>query len=324
MATLTDLLLSNEATDHEAFVEKLRPIVVGELKERNLFGSPSAWLGYGGTWQDPDRVEDLVLDVYTAILARRPAISAQRTQHPDLDPMIRRNVRNFFNDRQHKHDPLGFSVYQNVVGGLQRAVASGSMSSLDQELRGWSLMQYPSWCSDSHPADEQSLKSAVLSQGAADEFISSLAKISDESQTSVEQRVSNVPTTDPGIEGFHCRALANPLKTEVRAAAMARASNVDVARDDDDEGSAPSDKSPLIPVTTPDPSAQLVLINTKRRIEESNLSDTLKRNLLLLLSDFAEDPEASQAARADRLRVAPQTVADWIKRLRDLLGGDAR
>jgi hypothetical protein len=321
MTSLTDLLFSDKGEDHETFVERLRPLVVGELKERNLYGSPS-YLGYGGSWQDEDRLDDLVMDVYTAIMARRQALRAQLARRTDLDPMIRRNVRNFFNDRQQKHDPLGFRVYQNVVGGLQRAIEAGSMTSGDQELRGWSLCEYPSWRSDSHPADEQSLRAAVLSQGREVEFLSGLAEISEENKIAVEQRVSRVPAVDPSIEGFHCRALANPLKADVRAGAAAVAtSDQQVGRESDpgEEGG----RVDLVPVFTLGPSMHLFLTTGKKRIEAAPIASAMKANLVRVLSDCATEPESPQTERALRLMVPVQTLSDWFKRLRQLLGGDA-
>src|SRR5262249_52732974 len=116
MASLTQLLFSNKEEDHEAFVEKLRSIVIGELRERNLFNVSPKYLGYaGGSWQDGDgdRINDLVMDIYEAILRRRTTLRTHLKNRPDLDGMIRRNVRNFFHDRQHQHDPIGFGVFHN-------------------------------------------------------------------------------------------------------------------------------------------------------------------------------------------------------------------
>jgi hypothetical protein len=48
MASLTQLLFSENAADHVTLVDKLRAIVVGELRERNLFNAPPAYLGYAG------------------------------------------------------------------------------------------------------------------------------------------------------------------------------------------------------------------------------------------------------------------------------------
>ncbi|MCG8463070.1 MAG: hypothetical protein MI919_42855 [Holophagales bacterium] len=105
----------------EALLQRLRGVVVLELKRRALWSLGPRCLGVFGhtSWQEAGAVEELVADCYCFVfLERLGSLYAQAQVRSDVDGLVFRSISNFFYDLQKKHDPLGFRLFEV----LQRAV----------------------------------------------------------------------------------------------------------------------------------------------------------------------------------------------------------
>ena len=319
MSSLTDLLFSEDEDDHLLLMKRLRTIVRGELHERNLFHAPPGRLGYSGpTWVDNDTLADLVGDAYEFNFRRRAALDAQRRHKKNVDGLIRLNVKHFITDQQAKFDPLGFSVYQNAIGGIERAVESKVLrtDAAEAQLDGHTLLKYGTWNQHSAPADAARMRDALLSQrGVGD--LKELATICQDAQIQIEVRITRLPQSDSSIEGFHCRDLVEPLKIEVRAAHHAGAvvgAGTVVQQPDEDA-------TDYVQVSQAEDPGLLVVRALGRTVDAANLPATMKTHLKNLIDDLDQHPESTSAERARRLAVPPQRMSEWMSLLGQLLGG---
>ena len=110
-------------------VQDLRRLLVSELKRRGLWTSPPAFVGIIGrpTWAyaeaETDALDELASKCLDeAILPRRASLLRQAETKPEIDGLVRLNIRHFLLDAQRRNDPLGFRLFEVV----QKTVEPGS------------------------------------------------------------------------------------------------------------------------------------------------------------------------------------------------------
>ena len=116
--------------------DHLAKILRHELNRRGLWHAPPAWLGYDGeTWDDS--FEDLLIDCYIFSICKRirGLRSHLKTGKP-LDPLIFQNVEWFVTDCQKRFDPIGYAVWQNVMGAVEHAIKSGKLTATGLDKKG--------------------------------------------------------------------------------------------------------------------------------------------------------------------------------------------
>lgn len=108
----------------------LRRLLVNELKRRSLWSLPPACLGIYGcaSWSDPEAVEELVAECFVYTFAERfRSLKAQLRSKPDIEGLVLRNVRNFLQETQRRHDPVGFRVFTVLRSAVRSALSAGEL-----------------------------------------------------------------------------------------------------------------------------------------------------------------------------------------------------
>lgn len=119
--------------DDRAFEEvwtALRRLLVSELKRRSLWSLPPAFLGIYGcaSWDDPEAIEELVAECFVFTFAERfRTLKAQLRSKADIDGLVLRNVRNFLQETQRQHDPVGFRVFTVLRSAVRNLLAAGEL-----------------------------------------------------------------------------------------------------------------------------------------------------------------------------------------------------
>jgi hypothetical protein len=122
--------LDRESREFEEVWTALRRLVVSELKRRSLWSLPPAFLGIYGcaSWSDPEAIEELVAECFVFTFAERfRSLKAQLRSKPDVEGLVLRNVRNFLQETQRRHDPVGFRVFTVLRGVVRNVLSAGEL-----------------------------------------------------------------------------------------------------------------------------------------------------------------------------------------------------
>ncbi len=120
---------SLDLQDYEEALEHLRALLVVEMRKRKLWRSPPIYLGiHANTWSEPGALAELVSDAYNYIFVHRlPGLIRQLKARPNIQPMVRRNVKNFLTDRQRKWDPMGYRLFGRLRAAVARCLDLGRL-----------------------------------------------------------------------------------------------------------------------------------------------------------------------------------------------------
>jgi hypothetical protein len=122
--------LDRESREFDEAWAALRRLLVNELKRRSLWSLSPACLGIYGcaSWSDPEAVEELVADCFVYTFAERfRSLKAQLRSKPDIEGLVLRNVRNFLQETQRRHDPVGFRVFTLLRSAVRSALSAGDL-----------------------------------------------------------------------------------------------------------------------------------------------------------------------------------------------------
>ena len=122
----------------DAAWEKLRRILRSELRRRSLASNPPTFLGIYGysSWNQPEPLEELMVDCFTWVFVERLAsLAAALEALTHIETLALRYIRNFLYDRQKRHDPLGFRIFEVLRGAMERLVQAGALHVLDGDPR---------------------------------------------------------------------------------------------------------------------------------------------------------------------------------------------
>jgi hypothetical protein len=109
--------------------KKLSEWLGWEMKVRGLRLAPPRLLGFvAATWDDRDAWDELVQECWVfAVEERRQSLAAQLLVKETIEGLVWRNVRNFLHELQRRNDPLGWRVYQLVLGAVEDRVRAGEL-----------------------------------------------------------------------------------------------------------------------------------------------------------------------------------------------------
>lgn len=221
---------------HDAW-HALRAALANEMKRRGLWQSPPSYLGACG-WErwdseapraDPcapgaaaTRVQvsalgELVADCYAFIFVDRlPSLKRHLEYKPDVDGLVLLSIRHFLHERQRKHDPLGFRIFELLQTAVEDAISSGTLYVLrgDKRVRNDTLLGFD-------PSAEPRPTSLDLGQVVIrwnDELLPALITARNRQQAAVVQRLRCYILELPqhGIEVFRFKDLLDPLKGDAR------------------------------------------------------------------------------------------------------------
>lgn len=122
--------LDRESREFDEAWAALRRLLVNELKRRSLWSLSPACLGIYGcaSWSDPEAVEELVADCFVYTFAERfRSLKVQLRSKPDIEGLVLRNVRNFLQETQRQHDPVGFRVFTVLRSAVRSALSAGEL-----------------------------------------------------------------------------------------------------------------------------------------------------------------------------------------------------
>lgn len=118
-----------------ALHQALRTALRAELRRRSLWNSPPSYLGiFGwGSWEErpafgEDALDELRADACSFIFVERlRSLQKHLLVKPNIDGMVFLAVRQFVQERQEKHDPLGAQVYAVLRSAVREALEAGEL-----------------------------------------------------------------------------------------------------------------------------------------------------------------------------------------------------
>jgi hypothetical protein len=224
-------LRGEETPDADLFHDAwhgLRAALASEMKKRGLWQSPPCYLGVFG-WERWDAGEtagvraqasalgELVADCYAFIFVDRlQSLKRHLAEKPDIDGLVRLNIRHFLHERQKAQDPLGFQLFELLQTAVAEAVSSGSLHVLngDGRVRNDTLLGFaPAAAPRSAPLDLDAI--AVRWN---DELLPALVMARSRQQAVAVERLRRQLLELPrdGVEAFRFRDLLEPLKSDAR------------------------------------------------------------------------------------------------------------
>lgn len=234
LAPFTDYLLSlgprGEPPTPLAFQQvrrQLRTVLVAELKRRGLWEAPptyvgvlgaASWSAEQGTWQRDRALEELVVDCYTFIFVERlGSLLAQLRVKPNVEGLVRLNVRHFLHERQREHDPIGFRVYEALRNGLRDAVEEGEMRIVegDPRIRNETVLEFTSGPRAPTGAGSEL---AVIVRGWGSELLPDLLTAQGRARLAVGEKLRGllIQLRETDWQTFRVKDLLEPLKQDIR------------------------------------------------------------------------------------------------------------
>lgn len=113
----------------------LRTVLKAELRRRGLWNNPPSYLGVFGwaSWGErtdsgDDALEELRAEAYPFLFVDRLRILRNHLAvKPNIDGMVLLAVRQFIQERQEKHDPIGAQVYAVLRSAVREALQMGEL-----------------------------------------------------------------------------------------------------------------------------------------------------------------------------------------------------
>ncbi len=132
MLQLADADAAPTVRDVERVLEALKRLLVRELSRRGILDSSPSYLGVvGESWAEgggPGALSELAEECFTyTFVERLQTLRAQAQVKPDVEGLVRLNVRHFVYERQRRSDPLGARVYLAFKGAVESAIESGRL-----------------------------------------------------------------------------------------------------------------------------------------------------------------------------------------------------
>ena len=219
---------SGEPPDRESFERAwgaLRRSLRTELRRRSLWSSPPRYLGVVGAdaWTD-EAFDELVADAYVFNFVHRlRSLRAQLKVKPNVDGLVRLNLKNFLHERQRRHDPLGYRLFGTLRRALLSLVQAGDLvvAGGHPRVRNDTALRFAE-----SPRPDGNAEPAVSAQRPLDELVTPWSDaLLPDLVTARGKRHEAIAAAlgreiralrDHGVAGFTVKDLADPLKTAVR------------------------------------------------------------------------------------------------------------
>ena len=202
----------------DELLETLRRALVYEMKKRSLWRASPTYLGiYGGnSWTEGDLFEEILLDCYQFIFIRRlPGLQKQLLVRSNLDGLIFLNIRNFLHDRQKRHDPLGFRIFEVLQTAVLRMLDGGLLHVLDgdRRVRNDTILGFSALSDPQAAGGDLRPWVANWNDQLLPELITAWNK--EDILPRLEELIARL--SERGVEVFRFRDLIEPLKDDARA-----------------------------------------------------------------------------------------------------------
>ena len=220
---LTDDLDSSQFS--EAW-DRLESILRQELRRRNLWNSPPAYLGIYGwpSWEGPGRrpadegpLAELTAECYSFIFVDRlAALRAQLEIKPNIEGLVLLNVRHFLHERQRAYDPIGFRVFEILREAVREGIAQGELFVLegDPGVRNETVLGFEP---GAEPAGSCDLGPLVARWN--DDLLPDLllARGRQQGELLARLRAKLAELEHAGVRSFSVRSVIDPFKNDTRS-----------------------------------------------------------------------------------------------------------
>lgn len=211
----------------ERVLKALRRELRRELKRRGLWDSSPRYVGIFGheRWLGPEgqpdggAMEELLFDAYHFIFIDRLENLVNHLEiKPQIEGLVRLNIRHFLHEAQKKHDPLGYRVFQILHDAVRQAIKRKTLhiAAGGPAIRNETVLSFEA------DADPGALPPAQLDETIHrwnDELLPAIigarGKAREEAIIALCSRIEAL--REAGVEGFTFRELIDPLKNDARA-----------------------------------------------------------------------------------------------------------
>lgn len=218
---------SGEPPDRESFERTWRALkraLRTELRRRGLWSSLPRYLGVVGAdaWTE-EALDELVADAYVFNFVHRlRSLRAQLEVKPNVEGLVRLNLKNFLYERQRRHDPLGCRLFGTLRGALRELVATGELEvdGGDPGIRNDTVLRFPDAPPEAEgdpPAPAARLLDGLVapwSDALLPDLVTARGKRHEAVAAALRRRI--VDLRGRGVGGFTVKDLADPLKKAVR------------------------------------------------------------------------------------------------------------
>lgn len=202
-----------------ALCRELSAALRAELRRRGLWNSPPSYLGVlgGGSWDD-DALKELRADAHTFVFVDRlRSLRSRLAAGSNVDGLVRLAVRNFVQERQEKHDPLGTQVYVVLRSAVEEAVEAGELHLLrgGDRIGNDTVLGFEPGAEAEPPA----MDLRALAARWNGRLMPGLVTDRGRHQAEVVRRLRGLfpELRDEGTESFRFKDLIDPMKADVRA-----------------------------------------------------------------------------------------------------------
>lgn len=218
----------DEALVVEAW-QALARVLQSELRRRGLWTAPPSYLGivgwdrWGQGWSqhgaaDGGALDELVADCFSYnFVERLRSLLVQLESKTRIDGLVRLNVRHFVFERQRRHDPVGFRVFEIVREAVEAGIRRGVLSTDHHRERIANTTILAVGAHHEAPvADRDALADIVRRWN--DALLPDLLVVVGRHRTAVvESLVARlVALDDDGVSRFRFKDLIDPLKNDAR------------------------------------------------------------------------------------------------------------
>lgn len=201
--------------------EELKSALIAELRLRGLWTSPPGYLGLVGSecW-DAAALEELTADAYAFnFVDRLRSLRAHLQVKPNIDGLVRLNLKNYLYERQRRCDPLGYRLYQILAASIEELLRSGELRLAESgsPIGNDSLLLFsePRGLEPEEPDHILESHAIRWSDDLLPDLVTSRGELRDEVTRELSARIAQLRRD--GVEHFRLKELADPLKKAVRA-----------------------------------------------------------------------------------------------------------
>lgn len=209
------------AESFERLLGALRRVLRSELANRGLWDSSPGYLGIFGSrrWQDdPDALGELAAECYGFVFVHRLRnLLVHLGDKPSIDGLVFLAVRNFLHEKQKKHDPLGFRVFEVAHAAVGGAVEDGELHVLagDPRIRNDTVLGFDA------STDPGTLAAVRLDEHAGrwndvllPDLVTARGNARERTVAVLRSFLARLPAS--GVDGFRFKELVDPLKNDAR------------------------------------------------------------------------------------------------------------
>lgn len=204
----------------ERFWHAFRQSLKQDLHRRGLWESPPRFVGIeaGDAWNE-EALEELATEGYLFLMQRIRALHQHLKLKPNIDGLVRLNIRHFLYERQKRADPLGFRIFDITRYAVRQATASGDLRVVagDPRIENSTLLE-PSGSLASKNAPEPGTRLEDRCRGFADALMPDLLLANGKRRLAVADRLAESLATlsrrEVGTLSF--KTLVDGLKAAVR------------------------------------------------------------------------------------------------------------